>query len=328
MSHVHDDASTQPPSSALAPDVSTLPLQPALACVGSLPPGTTLGPGGRYRIGQLLGQGGFAETFSAYDTQLFDALCVIKRLHLHTGNSVRVQKLHAAGLVREAELLAALKTPGHPHIPEIYAYLEDEGCLVMKYVEGVSLQTVLEQRSTGLPEERALTYAYAACSALAYIHARATLHLDLKPANLLVDSTDWLWLIDFGIGRTFTDATQPTILGTPGYMPHEQQQGQPTPASDIYALGMTLYVLLSNYSPAMPCLPPVRQLVPDVRPEVDALICAATHADAAKRPSAHALLHQLRLLRAESTPSPRPRSLNSNPRSSTPMPPITHNVLV
>jgi ATP/maltotriose-dependent transcriptional regulator MalT/tRNA A-37 threonylcarbamoyl transferase component Bud32 len=295
------------------PDWSSgaLPTQPMVrpGAVGSLLANTTLGTEERYRITGLIGQGGFAETFHAIDTQLFDAPCVIKRLRYNPNQSAQVQAIQRTSLAHEASLLVALKTPGHPNIPEVYAYLEDECCLVMKYVEGQSLAMLLDQRSTGLAEDEALRYAHDTCSALAYMHARGTLHLDVKPANLLCDSSNRLWLIDFGIGRSLATPGGTESLGTPGYAPLEQWRGQPEPRSDIYALGVTLHVLLTNRRPTSTdqmaallgkarSLPPIRRLVPKVRPEVELLVQRATDPDPAKRPSAADMLDELRRLRS------------------------------
>ncbi len=318
---VAPDDPTRPPSEAIEQDnpspVAPPPSSAApVRSTGSLPPGTVIGSDGRYRITGKIGQGGFAETFRALDTQLFDGPCVIKRLRIDTSRPEHIQAAVQASLAHEAALLVALKTPGHPNIPDVYAYLADEHCLVMKYVEGVSLQALLEQRSAGLPEDEALRYVYEACAALAYMHARQVIHLDVKPANLLCDSSGRLWLIDFGIGRSLCVPGICMAGGTPGYAPPEQWYGQPEPRSDIYALGVTLYVLLTNRPPissgqcAIPAcqsgsLPPLRQVLPHVRPELEALVQRATDPDPARRPSAAEMLDALRVLRT-SLGVPRP----------------------
>ncbi|NTU85739.1 MAG: serine/threonine protein kinase [Chloroflexales bacterium] len=283
------DAPADPPP--ITPDTLNIS---AAQTSDSLLPGATLGPGGRYRITGFIGRGGFAETFHALDTQLFDGPCVIKRLRLDLAQPAHIRATQLESLAREAELLVALKTPGHPNIPEVYAYLSDEHCLVMKYVEGVSLQELLNQRGGGLPEDEALRYVHDACSALVYLHARHTLHLDVKPANLLCDSGGRLWLIDFGIGRSVQKPGGAIALGTPGYTPLEQWRGSPEPRSDVYALGVTLYVLLTNHRPTTSgqiaaligqpgALPPLHQIAPAVRPEVEQLVRRATDPDPAGR---------------------------------------------
>ncbi|MFP4439117.1 MAG: protein kinase domain-containing protein [Chloroflexaceae bacterium] len=313
VAYAEPDDTTRPPSAATDLKGPSPALPPPSGSVtprtsGSLSPGTTLGPGGRYRITGLIGQGGFAETFHALDTHLFDGPCVVKRLRMATSQSEETRAAVRASLIREAALLVALKTPGHPNIPEVYAYLADEYCLVMKYVEGISLQALLDRRSNGLPEDEALRYVYDTCSALAYLHARQTLHLDVKPANLLCDSSGRLWLIDFGIGRSTQAPGMALAGGTPGYSPPEQWYGRPEPRSDVYALGVTLFVLLTNRQPmnlaqapsptSLACaLPPLRQVLPTVRPELEALVQRATDPDPTRRPSAAEMLDALRVLR-------------------------------
>ncbi len=271
---------------------------------GSLVPGTAVGPDGRYRITGLIGKGGFAETFHAIDTQLFDGSCVIKRLRPDMRQPATVQSEQRSSLTREAELLVALKTPGHPNIPEIYAYLEAESCLVMKYVEGANLQALMARRGGGLPEDEALRYIAEAASALTYMHDHETLHLDVKPANLLCDSSGRLWLIDFGIGRAIHMPGSDLAMGTPGYTPPEQWRGAPQPASDVYALAVTLYVLLTNRMPNVTAIyggarvvPPLHQVLPTARPELATLLDRATNPDPAFRPSMSDMYETLTRLR-------------------------------
>jgi tRNA A-37 threonylcarbamoyl transferase component Bud32 len=297
------EATNLPPGFALpSPAIPNNPVAPSS---GSVVPGRAIGPEGRYRVTRMIGRGGFAETFLAVDTQLFDGPCVVKRLRIDPDQPEAVRTEQEASLEREAALLVALKTPGHPNIPEVYAYLSADHCLVMKYVEGISLQALLDQRSEGLPEAEALRYAYEISSALAYMHARETLHLDVKPANVLLDSNDRVWLIDFGIGRSLVSTDKAMPVGTPGFTPPEQWRCNPEPRSDVFALGMTLFALLTNRRPSP--LPPqpdqaetwslLRQYVPTVRPEVELMIQRATDPEPGRRPSAADILDELRLLR-------------------------------
>ncbi len=305
-----------PGGSGLAADAA------AQAEEGSLAPGTPVGPEGRYRITRLLGKGGFAETFHAIDTQLFDGSCVIKRLRLDTRQPAAIQAEQRASLTREAELLVALKTPGHPNIPEVYAYLEDEHCLVMKYVEGVNLQAMMARRG-GLPADEALRYITETASALIYMHDRETLHLDVKPANLLCDSSGRLWLIDFGIGRSIQMPGSDISLGTPGYTPPEQWRGAPQTASDVYALAVTLYVLLTNRAPNVTAVyggarvvPPLQQVLPAAPLELAALLDQATSPDPASRPSMAEMFTALMQLRDQNAgfPAIRPPDPGGQPR--------------
>jgi tRNA A-37 threonylcarbamoyl transferase component Bud32/tetratricopeptide (TPR) repeat protein len=264
-----------------------------------------------------LGKGGFGEAYLATDTHL-ERPCVVKRLRIDPTWNTATRHHVLASFAREARLLVSLNTPGHPHIPEIYEYLPSEQCLVMKYINGQSLLKRLKHRTDPVPEVEALRYIRDICRALVYMHSRTPepiLHRDLKPDNILLDSTGHLWLIDFGLAKgwpadhPYADPDQSRAAGTPGYAPLEQWQGRPEPRSDIYALAATLYELLAQRRPAFAGLassPPLRQLNPTVRVEVADLITRGMAPDPHDRPSAHAFLADIEtLLAALEWPEPR-----------------------
>jgi ATP/maltotriose-dependent transcriptional regulator MalT/tRNA A-37 threonylcarbamoyl transferase component Bud32 len=271
-----------------------------------------------------LGQGGFGQVYLAVDSQL-ERYCVVKRLVVDSRWSDTDQQLVRQNFQREARLLATLNVPGHPNIPEIYEYLAESYCLVMKYIEGRDLGALLWAAGGRLPEADALRYVRDACSALAYMHSRTpepVLHRDVKPANILLDAARRIWLVDFGIakaapaGFSAGDVHNTQYAGTLGYAPAEQWQGAAEPRSDIYAVGVTLHTLLTGYHPALVestttlqegliVLPPVRQLNPDLHPEVERLIQWATAFEASDRPSALEFLGELdTILNRLATPPP------------------------
>jgi tetratricopeptide (TPR) repeat protein len=270
--------------------------------------------GGRYRIERQLGTGAFGRALLATDT-LLRRSCVVKQLRLDT----TAPALHPhviAAFDQEARLLVRLNTPGHPNIPEIYEYLPDERCLVMKYITGESLQHLLKRRLDPLPEETALAYARDVCSALAYMHGRApepVLHRDLKPANILCDSEGRIWLVDFGLARPY--APQGTgeaadASGTPGYTPPEQWQGRAAPQSDIYALGATLFEMLTLQRPAgepSQLTLTLRRAAPRLSADTERLLHRTLAGDSRRRPTAPELLTLLdRLIFRMSIPQPPP----------------------
>jgi predicted Ser/Thr protein kinase len=281
-------------------------------------------PGGRYRVERLLGRGGFGEVYLAYDTALRRE-CVIKRLR-HDGTPGATAWL-AGQFEREALLLASLNTPGHPSIPEIYEFLPEQRSLVMKYIAGQSLRAILNARPDPLPEEAALQTIRDVCSGLAYMHGRPepVLHRDIKPDNILIGGDGRVWLVDFGLAKGALPLEQ-TIgegasggAGTLGFAPPEQWQGRAEPRSDVYALAMTLYTLLTNHFPrdsnlqivrqgVPPPLPPLRQLNPAVRPEVARLVERGISLELAERPTAAEFLAAVEALlaRPELPPPPEP----------------------
>ena len=284
---------------------------PAPTSAGELPAGTLLGANRRYRIERSLGRGGFGQTYLASDLQL-KRQCVVKRMLLDPAWGAPEQQLARDNFVREAELLANLATPGHANIPEIYEYLADSACLVLKYIAGRDLGEL----SGALRPTKAIEYVRDICSALEYMHSRVppVLHRDIKPANLLLANNGQVWLIDFGLSRSAplqpaaqgTPAGASLVLGTLGYTPPEQWQGAAVAESDIYALAATLHTLLTGHVPtftaadlpgllagSLGAFPPAHSLNPAVDRRVEALIQRGMAFDPARRPSAREFLHEL-----------------------------------
>ncbi len=264
--------------------------------IDTLPSGALLGQRGRYRIEKFLGGGGFGQVYLACDIPL-NRPCVVKRLAIDDAWSPEERQRVQDQFQREALLLATLNTPGHPNIPEIYEYLPEHHCLVMKYVVGRSLGQVLSRRAGPLPVETALSYARDVCAALIDMHRRPepVLHRDIKPDNILIDETGRVWLIDYGLSSSTRAG------GTFGFTPPEQWAGKTEPRSDIYALAMTLYVMLTNTFPerelraAMArgedaALPPLHQINPAVGPEIEQLIQRGLAVAIDQRPSAQQFL--------------------------------------
>jgi len=149
---------------------------------------------------------------------------------------------------REAQTLAKLQ---HPNIVRSYG-LEREGLLafmLMDYVEGTSLRTeIFELDGQAMPAQRIRETMHPVCSALHYAHRSGMVHCDLKPGNVMIHQNGTVLVADFGIAR-MTDAATATMvgLGTPAYMAPELARGlDPTPQTDIYALGVVLFEMLTG----------------------------------------------------------------------------------
>ncbi len=201
---------------------------------------------GRYRLEELLGQGGMAEVWRAADERLGRtvAVKVILTAHLRDGN-LRERFHH------EARLVASLD---HPNILPVYDYGDEDGMpyLVMPYLDGGTLR----DRMVGspIPFAQAVSWIRQLGDALDAAHAAGILHRDVKPANVLIRRDDRLALADFGIAKMLESPTGLTrtgmVVGTPIYMAPEQAQGKPaTPASDRYSLAVLAYELLSGKPP-------------------------------------------------------------------------------
>lgn len=161
------------------------------------------------------------------------------------------------GLVVETDMLKRLS---HPHLPSIIDVIdaEDSFYIVMDYIEGKSLQSVL-RHGGAQPEEMVLEWGKQLCDVLGYLHSRVPpiIYRDMKPANVMLKPDGNITLIDFGTAREFKNRAMvedTTCLGTRGYAAPEQfgGRGQTDARTDIYCLGATLYHLLTGHSPAEP----------------------------------------------------------------------------
>lgn len=270
-------------------------------------PGSPIDPRGRYMVEQSIGKGGFGQAYLVYDRQL-KRYCVAKRQVPNPAWNERTRELAIQNFHREAQLLVTLNTPGHPHIPEIYEFIPEQNCLVMKYVEGRDIGYILGERGTPLDQTEALNIIRDVCSALVYMHARRpepVLHRDIKPTNVILDSSGRVWLIDFGLSKATplqvvaSDPNHTQMAGTIGFTPPEQWRGRAEPRSDVYALAATLHMMLTGYQPTLSradlpaflrgqigLLPSARRLDPSIHPEVDALITRSIAFNPTDRPSA------------------------------------------
>ncbi|HWQ14696.1 MAG TPA: serine/threonine-protein kinase, partial [Roseiflexaceae bacterium] len=202
---------------------------------------------GRYEIIAPLGSGGMAVVYRARQTDL-DRVVALKILPPELG----LDKSYIARFLQEARSAAALE---HPHIVPIFDVGAAEGLhyIAMKYIQGETLKD-LALREGALPLERAVGLLEQVAGALDYAHSQGVIHRDIKPTNMMVDRGGWVYLTDFGLARGSAGAgltLAGTVMGTPEYMSPEQAQGQANlgPASDIYALGVVLYELLTGAMP-------------------------------------------------------------------------------
>ena len=233
----------------------------------NLPIGTLL-KGGTYRITRFIGSGGFGCTYEALHTELEERVAIkeffvknfcnrdesTSRVSVATqSQKALVEKLRSK-FKDEAKAMFRLRHPGIVRVSDVF---EENGTVyyVMDFIEGRSLQAIVEEEGR-LPEHRALKYVRQVADALRYIHGHNRLHLDVKPGNIMVDSSDNAILIDFGASKQYDEENgenTSTLVGkTPGYAPLEQMSNKVVrffPATDIYALGATLYKLLTGVTP-------------------------------------------------------------------------------
>jgi len=233
----------------------------------------------RYRIVKSLSQGGFGRLYRAWDLSL-KRPCAIKQ-NLEESQEGREQ------FETEALILADLHHPNLARVTD-YFYVHDEGqFLVMDYVEGEDLQSMLDTRGP-LQEGLAITWINQVCDALTFIHSQnpPIIHRDIKPANIRITPEGKAVLVDFGIAKTYTP-DKITVTGaravTPGFAPVEQYGSSRTDArTDVYAIGATLYTLLTGVEPpesinlaAGSPLPKLTSVNVQINPSVEAAVHTA-----------------------------------------------------
>lgn len=232
-----------------------------------LAPGSLL-QGGKYRIIRFISSGGFGCTYEAVHTGLNGRMAIKEFFVQDICNRDDATGYVSVGLqskaqtfdklrekfIREAQSVFALSHPGIVHVSDVF---EENGTayFVMDYIDGCSLADLVDKNGP-MDEATALGYMRQVCAALDYVHANGRLHLDIKPGNIMVDRAGRAVLIDFGASKQYDSGTGEnlsTLLGfTPGFAPPEQMTADVSrflPATDVYALGGTLYNLLTGEAP-------------------------------------------------------------------------------
>jgi serine/threonine-protein kinase len=210
--------------------------------------GTIIGQG-QYKIHKKLTEGGFGVIYLAQNRQ--QQPVVLKVPSQAVGDDNCHPQLRQ-DFLNEAIRLA--RCSHHPHIVKIIELLEEDGlpCMVMEYIKGQNLSTIVSQRH--LSEVEALRYIRQIGDALTCIHSQGLLHCDVKPQNIIIrDKKQEAVLIDFGIAREFARYARRcnSVSGSHGYTPIEQYYSQPKQGlyTDVHALAATLYFLLARQSP-------------------------------------------------------------------------------
>lgn len=262
----------------------------------------------RYELQELIGGGGMADVYKAQD-KLLDRAVAVKILHQQYANDGEfVEKFRQ-------EAMAAAKL-AHPNIVNIYDVGEDEGSqyIVMEYVSGPTLKEVIQQKGCLEPVE-AVRIAKEIASALESAHRHNIVHCDIKPHNILMMPDGHVKVTDFGIARAVSSSTMTysgSVMGSVHYFSPEQAKGTViTTKSDVYALGVVLYEMLTGQLPfngetsvsiALKHLQdepvPIRQLNPSIPPVLEAIVQKAMSKDPADRPSSTELYADLNQARS------------------------------
>jgi serine/threonine protein kinase len=237
----------------------------------------------RYQLLEPLGTGGMAQVFRARDLML-ERFVAIKMLRSDYSADPELQ-------VRFRQEAKAAANLSHPNIVTVHDFGFDQGKLfiVMEHVPGTDLKTMVENLGKFNPED-ALPIIVQACAGLGYAHRAGLVHCDVKPHNILVTPDRRVKVTDFGIARAIAgihpDEQNDVVWGSPLYFSPEQAAGQaPSPASDVYSLGVVMYEMLAGRPPfvaktaetlarlhreVMP--QPLGELNPKVTPDLEQII--------------------------------------------------------
>ena len=257
--------------------------------------------GNRYRLDQVIGRGGMAEVWRAWDTRLGRDVAV-KRLRADLATDPTFQ----ARFQREAQSAAGLN---HPNIVSVYdtgvekdaATGIDIPFIVMELVQGTTLRDLLRDGRQILPE-RSLEFTAGVLDALAYAHRHGIVHRDIKPGNVMLTTTGTIKVMDFGIARAVSDTSATmtqtaAVIGTAQYLSPEQARGETVDArSDLYSVGCLLYELLTSRPPFVGDSPvsvayqhvreqpvPPSRVDAELTPAMDVVVLAALAKDPADR---------------------------------------------
>jgi len=267
---------------------------------------------GRYRLIKRIGAGGMSVVYKAQDLAL-GRLVAIKTLHEGlTGDPAFLKRFR-----REAKAAASLS---HPNVVTVHDVGQDNNThyIVMELIEGDDLKNVIRSWAP-LPLKQTLDLAIQICEGVGYAHRAGFVHCDVKPQNVLVTKDGRAMVADFGIARVISEATMSRgdlAWGTPHYFSPEQAAGEPaTPASDVYAIGVILFEMLTGRLPfeaenatalALKHLRDDAPWVTDLNPNIPVPIAKIVRKVMAKEPSAryrtaNQLSRILQAYRSEST---------------------------
>jgi len=237
----------------------------------------------RYQLLERIGSGGMADVFRARDLML-ERTVAIKVLHETYSDDTALQ----SRFKQEARAAANLS---HPNIVTVHDFGFDNGQLfiVMEHIPGKDLKTILRTRGRYSVEE-AIPLLVQACAGIGYAHRAGLVHCDVKPHNMIVTPDGRLKVTDFGIARALStimpDERADVVWGSPQYFAPEQAVGEaPSPASDVYSLGIVLYEVLTGALPFTaptseelarlhleePPIPP-SEYIPDIPPALEEIV--------------------------------------------------------
>ena len=257
-----------------------------------VPPGRLLQ--GRYEVQELIHTGGMGYIYLAKDKRLYDRDCIIKQVRESIKSENHQKKL-------EEEALSMTKL-ANPNIAMILDHFVEGGYyfLVVEHIIGKTLGEVFKERRGQFTEKEVLEWTIIICDVVSYLHGKGVLHRDISPDNIMLTENNTLKFIDFGTSHEFRYfGSGGTVgIGKYGYTPPEQWRGKPEQRSDIFAMGATIYYLLTGFLPLSqayvtgqapqkedfnPDFPPIRTRNPKISAGFEAVLQKALQLDIDKR---------------------------------------------
>ncbi len=238
----------------------------------------------RYEIKRLIKSGGMGAVYEALDHRFEKKACAVKEM-LPQAENPQLEEYFIKRFKKEALILFELR---HQNLPGLIDYFIENSryYLVMEYIEGYDLDTIMRQYEGGIvPQEFVISWSIDILQALIYLHGQTppVVYRDMKPGNIMLRSEDKkIILVDFGIARKIDPEsdTAKTVIGTPGFSPPEIFHGRAEPRSDIYSLGATMHCLLTGMVPVKSFVfKPVRNLNNRVSKELEEIVMKALSPD-------------------------------------------------
>ena len=243
---------------------------------------------GRYRVKSQLGIGGQAVAYEAEQLSEDESATVLntvvlKEFVLPAEASLRVSKRAFEAIERESELLSQVS---HPRIVALLDLFVDDqrAYMVLERVPGKNLRQVVGERGT-IGEKDLIEFSLQMCDVLKHLHtlSPAVIHRDFTPDNLILNPETGLKLIDFNVAQQYESSATRTVVGKHSYLPPEQFRGRACPQSDLYAMGATMFYLLTGQDPEPITVAHPHQFLPMVSLPMDAIVAKCTAQELSNR---------------------------------------------
>lgn len=219
-----------------------------------------------YHVDHLIAEGGTAKVYWGIDLRSGFPVAIKELKIRHFKNPVIKQKFKDM----EAQMYLYMQ---HPNIPKLVDFIDSQETqqlyIVMEFINGKSLEHYIYKEIGLIPEQKALPMFLEILDTVAYLHNKEVLHLDIKSNNVMIQPDGKLKLIDLGIASRMTEASDSTGFGTPAYMPPEQsEKGKVGKFTDIFALGIMLFEMLTGHLPFVSNNPNPRQNLEEIRRQI------------------------------------------------------------